>query len=128
MSEAEPQSFFRFSMSSLTQVLIVTQSLAFSIIAFSSSVTPIPSLNHVTLATGFALKGTFDACCMLSLHSNAVCNKKLEDRFFNNRRIWKEQKTSESCSCKYSLTSFLCLQVPRKGDPKLGPSHTPSCF
>jgi len=60
-----------------------------------------------------------DTSCMLSLQSNTACSKKLEDRFFSNWRIWKEQKTSESCSCKYSLTSFLCLRVPRKGGPKL---------
>lgn len=93
----------------------------------SSSVTSTPSLNHVTLGIGFALRGTLMACCMLSLHSNTACSRKLKDKFFNNRRIWKEQKAFKSCSCKYSLTSFLYLWVPRKCGPELGSSYTPSC-
>lgn len=94
----------------------------------SSSVTSTPSLNHGTLGITFALRGTLMACCILSLHRNTVCSRNLKDKFFNNRRIWKEQKAFKSCSCKYSFTSFLYLWVPRKGDPELGSSYTPSCF
>lgn len=76
----------------------------------------------VTWSLGFA-KGTSILAVCLVLQSDTVCSKNLEDRFFNNWRIWKENKVFESCSCNYNLISILYLQVPRKRGPKLSP-HT----
>lgn len=111
MSEAKPQSFFRFSimppLSSLTQVLILSNAgTGFLRHHFLF----LCHLNTVFEPHDFGHWLRLDACCMLSLHSNTACSKKIKNRFFNkgesgtNRRHLKAAAANIarqlSCVCK----------------------------